>query len=285
MKETMNRSYLQVNEFIVAEIEGVSRSVSTGGSLFGKSFVPGDFLLTNCNIIFVEKKTNPFAKEKDVFSCPIEQILTYCGMAQAQVSQSGGRKGNFHLTIYCRDSKEEFSFSYEDKQKLQQLVERINEIRMGTLDTYDPEKVGFRLSVNKKIASAVRSAKPIAADLADISKPFVQVAAATSTIRTTTSGRIVNKALDVVDTISDKVNKNSGMAQTTEAGLADQGSSPERAFGQDMTPENTEFSESQESTMTFDEQIDALKKLKELVDAGVLTQDEFNTKKKNIMGL
>ena len=38
-------------------------------------------------------------------------------------------------------------------------------------------------------------------------------------------------------------------------------------------------------TMSFDEQINALKKLKELVDIGVLTQEEFETKKKEIMNL
>lgn len=37
--------------------------------------------------------------------------------------------------------------------------------------------------------------------------------------------------------------------------------------------------------MSFDEQIETLKKLKDLVDAGILTEDEFNTKKREIMGL
>jgi membrane protease subunit (stomatin/prohibitin family) len=39
------------------------------------------------------------------------------------------------------------------------------------------------------------------------------------------------------------------------------------------------------SSMSFDEQIETLKKLKELVDMGVLTQGEFDAKKKEIMGL
>ncbi len=37
--------------------------------------------------------------------------------------------------------------------------------------------------------------------------------------------------------------------------------------------------------MSFDEQIEALKKLKDLLDAGILTQEEFEIKKKEIMGL
>jgi membrane protease subunit (stomatin/prohibitin family) len=39
------------------------------------------------------------------------------------------------------------------------------------------------------------------------------------------------------------------------------------------------------SSMSFGEQIEILKKLKELVDMGVLTQEEFDAKKKEIMGL
>jgi membrane protease subunit (stomatin/prohibitin family) len=39
------------------------------------------------------------------------------------------------------------------------------------------------------------------------------------------------------------------------------------------------------SSMSFDEQIETLKKLKELVDMGVLTQEEFDAKKKEIMRL
>lgn len=37
--------------------------------------------------------------------------------------------------------------------------------------------------------------------------------------------------------------------------------------------------------MSFDEQIEALKKLKELVDMGILSEEEFNKKKKEIMGI
>lgn len=39
------------------------------------------------------------------------------------------------------------------------------------------------------------------------------------------------------------------------------------------------------SVMSFEEQIEALKKLKELVDIGALSQDEFDKKKREIMGL
>ena len=37
--------------------------------------------------------------------------------------------------------------------------------------------------------------------------------------------------------------------------------------------------------LTYDEQVDALNKMKSLLDAGVLTQEEFDAKKKEILGL
>ena len=37
--------------------------------------------------------------------------------------------------------------------------------------------------------------------------------------------------------------------------------------------------------MTLEQQIDALRKLKELVDTGILSEEEFQHKKKEIMGL
>lgn len=41
----------------------------------------------------------------------------------------------------------------------------------------------------------------------------------------------------------------------------------------------------QKSTMSFDQQIETLKKMKDLLDAGILTQEEFDGKKKEIIGL
>lgn len=39
------------------------------------------------------------------------------------------------------------------------------------------------------------------------------------------------------------------------------------------------------SVLPLDEQIEAVKQLKELLDEGVLSQEEFDAKKKEIMGL
>lgn len=53
---------------------------------------------------------------------------------------------------------------------------------------------------------------------------------------------------------------------------------------QGLNPQNASQID-QGKKMSFDEQIDTLKKLKDLLDAGILTQEEFDSKKKEIMGL
>lgn len=59
-------------------------------------------------------------------------------------------------------------------------------------------------------------------------------------------------------------------------------------FGMNMAQgmaQNTGANAQPKPQMSFDEQIEALQKLKSLLDAGVLTQDEFDAKKREIMGL
>ena len=55
-------------------------------------------------------------------------------------------------------------------------------------------------------------------------------------------------------------------------------------MAQNMNPQ-TAAPITQKSDMSLDEQIEAMKKLKELMDMGILSQDEFNVKKREIMGL
>lgn len=58
-------------------------------------------------------------------------------------------------------------------------------------------------------------------------------------------------------------------------------------FGMNMAQSVTPVGEVKpnQPVMSFDEQIETLKKLKELVDVGVLSQEEFDKKKKEILGL
>lgn len=53
----------------------------------------------------------------------------------------------------------------------------------------------------------------------------------------------------------------------------------------DVVTSDPEPPKKEQPKVSLDDQIEALKKLKDLVDAGILTEDEFNAKKKEIMGL
>lgn len=64
-------------------------------------------------------------------------------------------------------------------------------------------------------------------------------------------------------------------------GLGDGGN---MIFGMNMAQSLNQNAQ-QKSNNDFDSQVQNLKKLKELLDAGILTEDEFNAKKKEIMGL
>lgn len=55
-------------------------------------------------------------------------------------------------------------------------------------------------------------------------------------------------------------------------------------MGMDLARTVSPVAETKPTTASLDDQIENLKKLKELVDAGILTEEEFNIKKKEIMG-
>lgn len=57
-------------------------------------------------------------------------------------------------------------------------------------------------------------------------------------------------------------------------------------MAQSLTPQAMPVaSEPAKTALSLDEQMDAVKKLKELFDVGILTQDEFAAKKKEILSL
>jgi predicted Zn-dependent peptidase len=63
---------------------------------------------------------------------------------------------------------------------------------------------------------------------------------------------------------------------------------PGMIFGMNMAQGMNPFTAEQTQTkkvLSVDEQIEILKKLKELLDTGILSQEEFDAKKKEIMGV
>lgn len=100
--------------------------------------------------------------------------------------------------------------------------------------------------------------------------------------------------LDTVDTVKGVLQK--GVVGTVIGGIGHRHAKSKKVqFAEEMaemfvnqTPSNTievEEVHNKDACLSFDEQIEAVKKLKTLLDEGVLTQEEFDMKKKEIMGL
>lgn len=93
--------------------------------------------------------------------------------------------------------------------------------------------------------------------------------------------------LKAYEDISQKASNISAQQKIAEGvqnnGLGDMGGT---IFGMNMAQNlGTKAEDKSQPTMSFDQQIETLKKLKELVDMGILTQEEFDSKKKEIMDL
>lgn len=95
------------------------------------------------------------------------------------------------------------------------------------------------------------------------------------------------KVLDDVSQTTSNIAAQQKMAQ----GVQDHGfgSMPGMVLGmgmvQGLNPQNVAPVEQAPPTLSIEEQIETLKKLKDLVDAGILSEDEFNAKKREILGL
>ena len=90
--------------------------------------------------------------------------------------------------------------------------------------------------------------------------------------------------LKAYDDVSQK-SSNIAAQQKIASGIEEHGlgDGPGMIFGMNLAQQLDE--KASKSTITLDEQIEMLTKLKSLLDSGILTQEEFDKKKKEIMEL
>jgi len=101
-------------------------------------------------------------------------------------------------------------------------------------------------------------------------------------VRQFSANKMSLKAYDDVSQKTSNIAAQQKIAQgIQEKGLGDGGG---MVFGMNLA-QNLETQAEAKSSMSFEQQIETVKKLKELLDAGILTQEEFDAKKKEIMGL
>lgn len=212
------------------------------------STVSYELMLTNLNMIFVTKVKKILSKEEAFYIAkPIETIKIY--EDKPQIKQKGT---NFE--VYFSD--QEYTFSLPNKFEAIKLHNKIMELVTG-------KSVSVRNS--EKFKSAV--------DLVDNTLGIDSLGTVTGVLQNGVKGvlfngiskstdgsklsskKIINKVLDVIVNDSEKETKNIEQAKADKNHLID------------------------------DEQIEAIKKLKDLLDLGVLSQEEFDAKKKELLGL
>lgn len=101
-------------------------------------------------------------------------------------------------------------------------------------------------------------------------------------VRQFSANKMNLKAYDDVSLKASNIAAQQKIAQgVQENGLGDGGG---MIFGMNLAEKMGSQAEAKPS-MTFEEQIETVKKLKDLLDAGILTQEEFDAKKKEVMDL
>lgn len=199
-------------------------------------------------MLFLLKSKKILSKEESSNTIvPIDTIKIYDG--KPQIKQKGT-----HFELYF--SNKEYSFSLPSKLEAVKFHNKIMELVTG-------KSMSVRNS--EKFKSAV--------DLVDNTLGIDTLGTVTGVLQNGVKGvlfggiskkaekakpsskKIINKVLDVIDNVN--VNETKAIEQTKN--------------------ENT--------NSINDDQIETIKKLKDLLDSGVLSQEEFDTKKKEILNL
>lgn len=187
-------------------------------------------------------------------------------------------------------------YSFDDQKARAQVLSEFLQSFVGALNS---------LSIKYRISQLPSQANEIAAKISDANSNagtwkdrfgFEIVKAGIENIEFSPESRELVKQyssnkmnLKAFEDISQR-SSNIAAQQKIAQGIQDNGlgNGAGMIFGMNMAqclnPQNASKSESKPE-MSFDEQIKAVKKLKDLLDDGILSQDEFDAKKKEIMGL
>lgn len=259
---------LSANEVLILKDEGVGRQLGSMGVLRAVTsggIERGTLILTNKALVF-SPDAGVFSKKKEDLRLPLDSIKVANGIAQVRPAKPEVRDGDYRLTVYCAQSQYVFLFPAPLRLRLKKWVESVNEQVTGVKCGWNPEDLGL-IDVKKAVTSAIDSAKPVAQGIADAARPLIPVAAAVATVTPGRTGKLAAAALGAIDTM--------GKRRMPDAGDTVEEHSSESSCASIPTPLEP----------SIDDQVDKLKKLKELVDCGILTEEEFAAKKREILGL
>lgn len=234
----------------------------SGKGLLAPSTHAGTLTLTNKKICFTYL-TGVIKKTEELIEIDLSQIKVFDGVAQLKPAVLKERAGYVSLIAYLFNGEYEFDFPQRERKKLLEFANVLNKAITGVEGYWTIEDVGGK-SIAKTLRGAIGAATPVVSDLADAAKPLVPLAGEVMNANSSTTSGIFGVVADVI-----------------AKGIGN---------GDDYSGESSEASvlESQadsQSSLSLDEQIDAVQKVKELYDAGILSEEEFLVKKKQIMGL
>ena len=249
--------HLEPDEAVVLREEGVKYSKDPNDTRIGFSN-KGELILTNHNIIFAYA-TGMLKKQIHEQRIPLEAVKVFNGTAQIKASKTKTGSMDYRLTVYAEDGTSLFLFPQELKRKLKDWVESINELIVGHRTGFEAADIGD-MDMGKLVSHALHTAQPIVQGVADLAAPIAPLvgAAVGNGAASTPMGQLAS-------TVLGKLSKHED-ADTHQEDIPDS--------HQMSTPKSS-----------LDEQMEGIKKLKDLLDAGILSQEEFNAKKRQILGI
>lgn len=237
----------------------------------------GNLILTNKRVIF-HWGSGLFAAQHEELSFPIDSIKVIDGLAQVKPAKSERADSSYQLTFFLTDHQETFYFPTKTPASdVKTWIQEINRLLTGEPVGWNPHDVGFIdvarafETVTKGVTKAAAAAKsttdqvaesaiPIAKNAFEAAKPLIPVAAAAASAMPSPAGKFAGAVLGTIGSIG---------AQESTPDPAEKLSCPAIESSSD----------------SLDAKIGQIKKLKELLDCGVLTQEEFDSKKKELLGL
>lgn len=219
-----------------------------GRATFGNNKTSSELLLTNINIVVITKTKILFSKEQvDLRSFPVKDMKVYNDVPQI-------KQHNCIVEIYLINT--EITFNFYSKLEAYKFANAANKLLTGK-------------SMSERGAEKVKGAVNLVDDAFGIST----VGAIKSVVENGVIGSVFGGFGKKAQAQTKGGNALTGVLSVTK-GLLGKKTNEEESPKIEASP-----------AMAIDAQIETLKKLKDLLDTGIITQEEFDVKKKQIMGL
>lgn len=256
---------LSNDEVVLGVVEDISFHAPSEGlaKLFDSSSKIGSFALTNQRLLFCWED-GAFRKQQQTLSIPLSNIRANDRKLQIVLGSPKSFGGPFCMTVYASDGQYAFDVPLLKKIPVEKLISSANELLFGPESKSPSLLSGAKrktAKVGETVSDAISSAKPAIQGAAEAAKPFVPLAA-----------EVVSAAFPGVRAVSDVLANAVGQeAKTSRINAQNSDDGPAGV------PANCISSTSDD--------LSTLVKLKELLDSGILTQEEFDAKKKQLLGL